>query len=212
VQGWLLAPRPAVSAADLDAWFAGPGGAAPRAGGAAPALVCWRDGTGPLVAIHAPRQAWLLACSLAALGAALGLFFVARAAAGPDGPAAADWLWPAAAVTALALAAAGLFWPAAVSALLYGAEPAAAVLALLLVLHGARHLIYRRRVVTLASFQPAGPGSAMDRAPSGVVPVPAGLPSTVDSPRPRSGSSQRPAAPPELAPQGSQPGQAPVPG
>src|SRR5262249_32966676 len=82
----------------------------------------------------------------------------------------APWFVPAAALAALALAAAGLFWPAAVAAVLYGAEPAAAVLALALLAHAARHLRYRRRVTALSSFRRARPGSTMERVAVGSAP------------------------------------------
>jgi hypothetical protein len=202
----LLAPRLALTADDLESWFAGPAGSVTRpTGGAAPAASCWRDGPGPLTVVYAPRQAWLLVCSLTVLAAALGLFLLARAFAGPDGAALAPWFVPAAALAALALAAAGLFWPAAVAAVLYGAEPAAAVLAVALLAHAARHLRYRRRVSALSSFRRARPGSTMERVAVGSATPPA-EPPTIDSPAPRSGSSQRPPPAAEPAPEGSQSG------
>jgi hypothetical protein len=202
-RGWLPAPRPAATAADLERWFAGPDAPAPApaAGGdAAPALVCWRDGFGPLAVTHAPQQGWLLGCSLAVLALALGLYLVARRP-GPSGRVAPGaWLLPAVALAAVALAAAGLFWPGAVLAVLFGCTPGAAVVLLAAAVQGLRHARYRRRMAALPSFQRAPPGSAAGRDGSGQRLPALPEPSTVDVPRPE--------APPALAPgNGSHPSQ-----
>src|SRR5262249_21700818 len=78
LRGWLLAPRLAVHPADLERWFAGTGSPAADATEPAevPDLVAWRDGPEALRLVHAPRQLWLLACSLGLLllGLALSRF------------------------------------------------------------------------------------------------------------------------------------------
>lgn len=187
-RGWLFAPRPAVGVADLEGWFAGPQSpAAPLVKGdadeATPSLTCWRDSTGPLQLTHAPRQGWLLVCSLGVLGLGLSLYFLAR---GGDGGFAA-WLLPVLALLATGLAIASLFWPTALAAVAYGSQPGAAVLLAAGLVLWAQHEGRRRRAAFLPNFSRSRTGSTSAR---GSVPRGPGEPSTVDVPRPN-GSAPR---------------------
>jgi hypothetical protein len=180
-RGWLLAPRPAASRADLEHWFLGPGRekitAGEVAGGdePAPALVLWREGDGPVVLTHAPQQAWLLVCSLSLL--ALGLALSRLTGAG-EGRARAAWAWLLLGLLAPAAVAGALLWPAMAAQVAYGCQPSALVLA---VVWAAQLLLYerrRRQVIFLPSFSRARPGSTMQRPRDEVGPP--GEPSTVD--------------------------------
>jgi hypothetical protein len=110
---------------------------------------------------------------------------------------------PAVMALVLAGAVAGLLWPTALAAVLFGCEPGAAVL---LVFGGFQWLLYeryRRQVIFLPSFSRARNGSSLLRS-TGSAKRTRAEPSTVDAP-PYKGSSLWPAAdssPP--APPGSQ--------
>jgi hypothetical protein len=201
-RGWLLAPRLAVTSADLERWFAGTESAAVALGSPAralvggteesepviiPSLVCWQNGLAPIVLTHVPQQAWLMLCSLGLLLVGLLLYGLLRFDS-PVGTAA--WFWAALVLLALAVAVAGLLWPAALAAVAYGCEPGAAVLLLFALVQWLLHERYRRQVVFLPSFSRVRSGSSLTRA--GSAPRPHGEPSTVDAPPPvlNSNSSQ----------------------
>jgi hypothetical protein len=148
------------------------------------ALVCWQDQAAPIVLTHAPRLAWLLVCSLGLLIVGLGLSWSARPPTGKEGRAAV-WFWPLLALLTLAGAVAALLWPAMFCAIVYGCEPGAVVL---LVVVGLQWLIqqrYRRQIVFLPSFSRSRGGSSMMRKIAAPLPQ-SGEPSTVDAPPPSS--------------------------
>ncbi|HZY89584.1 MAG TPA: hypothetical protein VFE78_32480 [Gemmataceae bacterium] len=186
-RGWLLAPRLALAPADLEAWLtgAGPLPPAPEEGGPAPppSLACWRTDLGPLTLVHAPQQAWLLACSLGLLVVGLGIYALTRPAEGQA--LSGTWFWPALTLAALGLVVAGLLWPTTLGAVVYGCEPGAAVLVLVTGFQWLLHERYRRQVVFLPSFSRGRAGSSLLRGSSQ---RPVGEPSTVDVP-PRAGGS-----------------------
>jgi hypothetical protein len=187
-RGWLLAPRLALAPADLEAWLTGAGPLPPapdEEGGPAPlpSLACWRTDPGPLTLVHAPQLAWLLVCSLGLVVLCLGLYELTRPAEGQ--PLSATWFWPALTLVALGLVAAGLLWPTALGAVVYGCEPGAMVLLLVAAFQWLVHERYRRRVVFLPSFSRGRAGSSLLRGPAQ---RPVGEPSTVDAP-PRTGGS-----------------------
>jgi hypothetical protein len=216
-RGWLLAPQPALSSAELERWlysgfesgFARGERADPEAPGpddADPAgLVCSRSGLTPLRLNHFPQQVWLLVCSLVLVAVGLGLYFlsvaVARRPAADGAPSAVQagegrapaprlpryLFWPLAAGLALALVLASLFWPGVLGPVLYGCEPGAAVLLVVLGVQWALQQRYRRQVVFLPGFARMKPGSSLVRGGSSPSGRPrGGEPSTVDAPPPLS--------------------------
>ncbi len=167
-RGWLLAPRPAVTAADLEAWFSGED-AAPSPGeeaAAVPGFVCWRGAPAPVTLYHVPQQAWLLVCSLGLLGLGLVVCLL------PGGGAPPRLFWPQRARAGQSAAAVGRVWPGLLGAVIYGAQPGLAVLLVVLPLQWLLQERYRRRVVFLPGFRRLKPGSSLVRAgpPAAVAP------------------------------------------
>ncbi|MGH7223153.1 MAG: hypothetical protein ACRELF_07995, partial [Gemmataceae bacterium] len=147
-----------------------------------PALICWQDQAEPLVLTHAPQQGWLLLCSLALLIVGLGLYWTARPQGGDDGRMAV-WFWPLLAVLILSAALGILFWPTTLWAILYGCQPGALVLLLVVALQWTMYRRYRRQIVFLPSFSRARSGSSLVRPTASPLAV-NGEPSTVDAPPP----------------------------
>jgi hypothetical protein len=172
--GWLVGPRPAATAVELQQWFAGPG--AGPSDGTDPQFVCWQAAPAGLTVWHAPRQVWLLGCSLALLVA--GLFFAVT-------PLPRPLFWFGLAVAGLALLGVALFAPGALPALAYGCQPGLFVLAFVLGGQWLLHRRHRRRAVFLPGFTRVKTGSSLLRPGSGNRPR---EPSTVDEP-PRRGTS-----------------------
>jgi hypothetical protein len=171
LRGWLLAPRPAVGRADVEAWLDG-SAAAGGAERAEPTAVCWQPSPAPLPLVHVPQRAWLLACSLLCLALGLAVGFL------PVGRVPGRWLaWSAAAVAGLAAAATALLWPGVLPAVLYGCEPGAAVLVVVLAVHWTVQRRYRRQLVFLPGFTRLKTGSSLVRGVSRPR-----EPSTVDGP------------------------------
>lgn len=131
-------------------------------------VVCWRSGPEALIVTYVPQQAWLLSCSLVLV--VLGLLLMsgrggwARALLGV--------------LFVLGLAAAAVLRPTLVAELLYGCEPGALVLVVLLVGQWLLHERYRRQIVFLPSFSRRRSGSSLSRSPA--APRAVGEPSTVD--------------------------------
>jgi hypothetical protein len=180
-RGWLLAPRLALTGADLERWFAG-GEAAVETPAAPPSLVCWRDGAEPVVITHVAQQTWLLVCSLGLLVLGLGLSWLTWPAPGRSGPGA--WLWPLLALLTLGVVLVALRWPTALAWVAYGCQPGAVVLALVAAVQWLLHERYRRQIVFLPSFS-RGRGSSLLRE----APRPPSEPSTVDVPARAASSS-----------------------
>lgn len=174
-RGWLLAPQPALSAADLEQWFGVPESSGPRAEDE-PSLVAWQAGLGPVELVHVPRQGWVLGCSLGVLLIGLGLFF-------PGIPRPLFWL--AAAGLTLAASLVGLLWPGLLPMLLAGCQPGLVVLALVLAVQWMLQQRYHRQVVFMPGFTRLKAGSSLIRGP---VARPRDA-STVDQPASRIGPS-----------------------
>jgi hypothetical protein len=152
-----------------------------------PELVCWQDALEPMALTHAPRLAWLLVCSLGLLIPGLGLYWSARPQPGDAGHM-APWFWPSLAVLTLAAAVGILFWPTTFWAIVFGCEPGAVVLLLMVGFQWFMHQRYRRQIVFLPSFSRGRAGSSLLRKSSSQRPPP-GEPSTVDAPPPGSSGS-----------------------
>ncbi len=183
--GWLLAPRPAASSADLDRWLSGeePADAARDE----PSLVVWRDGGEDVTLARVPRQGWLLACSLLACAVGLVLGWLGRDAAG--------WAWGVGLGLLVAAIAGAALWPGLAGQVAYGCQPGVAVLILVGAAMWVLHERRRRRLVFLPSFSRTRPGSTMSRrdAPSSQRgPAPEGQQSTVDAPRVAGSGIDRP--------------------
>jgi hypothetical protein len=148
---------------------------------AAPALLCWQDHTAPIVLTHAPKLGWQLVCSLGVFLVGLALFWSARPRSGEGRL--AGWLWPLLALLTLAAAVSALFWPALLSAIVYGSEPGLLVLLGVVALQWLMHERYRRQIVFLPSFSRGRAGSSLIRKNASNRP-PSGEPSTVDAPPP----------------------------
>lgn len=165
-RGWLLAPRPALNAGEVERWFWGEGD--PRGAvlseeeaSLTPGFVGWRGSLGTLTLYHVPQQAWLLACSLIALVVGLGL---GQAALGSGSERKrVRWFWPVLIALVLGIGVAGLVWPSVVSAFLYGAQPGLAVVLVVLGVQWLLHERYRRRVVFLPGFRRVKTGSSLVR-------------------------------------------------
>jgi hypothetical protein len=186
LRGWLLAPRLAVSPADLERWFAGPAASISETEPERPPdLVAWRDGPEALRLTHAPQQAWLLACSLALL--LVGLALTRYAWSGSTWP----WLLLGALVLAAVLVA--LRWPTAVGQVAYGCQPGAAVLLLVALAQWLWHERTRRQVIFLPSFTRGRPGSSVVRDAR---PLP-GQPTAHHTPGPRTANGREPPRPGE---------------
>jgi hypothetical protein len=176
-QGWLLAPEPALTGADLERWLTGQ---AVSDDGQLPSLVCSRTSLEPLRVLRLPRQLWLLACSGLLLLLGLGLYFA---------PLSHYSFWTALALLGVGAVVAAALWPAALPAVLYGCEPGAVVLALLLGFQWMLHQRYRRQVVFLPGFKRLKPGSSLLRGSSKRLREPSTVDEPAAAPPPAQGSS-----------------------
>ncbi len=160
-RGPLLAPQPGVTTADLDRWVGGEAVAVAETPTEAAArsvdLVSWQAEPGPVSLVQAPRQIWLLCCSLAFLLIGLATHF-------------APWKQTARAVVAIlvgaAALAAGLWWPTTLSAVLYGIEPGLVVLLGVVVVLWFLQRRYKRQVVFMPGFSRTTAGSSVMRSGS----------------------------------------------
>jgi hypothetical protein len=154
--GWrgnLPAPRPGPSARDLERWFTAADVDLDGSGPAAE-LVCSDATLEPVLVLHAPQQAWLLACSLAFLGIGLVLYFATFSRV---------IFWILAALVGLGVLLVGLLWPSLLPTLAFGIEPGVVVL---LVVIGVQWLLqrrYRRQLLFMPGFSRLGPGSSIVR-------------------------------------------------
>lgn len=179
VHGWLPAPRPAATSDELESWLAGTDPST-LAEDSEPGLVCRQSALGPITLVHVPRQAWLLACSLTFLAIGLGLSFV---------PLPRGLFWTIVAGLGVLIAAVSVLWPNTLALLVYGCQPAALVLLVVVCAQWTLQQRYRRRLVFLPSFTRAQPGSSLIRSTSSSLKAPLREPSTIDQlPAPRGSS------------------------
>jgi hypothetical protein len=158
-RGWLFTPRPVLSNADLESWLTGASEGDARTH---PNLVCWQNTLEPLLVWHLPRQLWLLACSLFCL--AVGM--VLAQTVGGTTALARILFWATAGGLGMLVVACLLFWPGLLAMLLYGAQPGAVVLVLVLVVQWLLHQRYRRQVVFMPGFTRVKAGSSLIRSSS----------------------------------------------
>jgi hypothetical protein len=173
-RGWLLAPEPAVTDADLEEWLLGQGSGVrgqESGKGQAGGLVFWSGRAEPVTVAHLPLRLWLVLCSAGLLVIVLGLMLA---------PLSRPAFWVVTGALALGLVAAGLTWPAVLPVVLYGCEPAAVVLVALLAVQWLLQRRYRRRVVFMPGFTRVKTGSSLVRA-GGAAQRPREV-STVDAP------------------------------
>lgn len=153
--GWLPAPEPSATAADLEQWLTGIDTVADDSD---PAMVCWQASLAPLRLIHVPQQAWLLFCSLALLGLGLGLLFA---------PVPRWVFWSTVALVGVLAGIAILSAPGVVPAAAYGAQPGVLVLLLVVAVQAYLHRRQRRRLAFQPAFSRAKTGSSILRNSSG---------------------------------------------
>jgi hypothetical protein len=203
-RGWLFGPRLAVTAADLERWFAGdrdlPGEGDDLSRPVT--ATCWRQGAEPVTVIHLPQRTWLLTCSLVFLVGWLSLFLLARHSDGTQ-TTVAGWFWVFLALMPVAVMVGLFLYPTPAAAAVYGCLPGALVVLLVIVFHLILQERRRRQLVFLPSFRRGG-GSSMTGPPKSSA-ARHGEPSTVDVPRPN--GSQWPAGE-VLQPEGSSGGKA----
>jgi hypothetical protein len=186
--GWLLVPRLAASAGEMEQWFKGNENlpiSAEFASAPNPDLICLRSGLEPLTITHAPFKPWLWCCSLAVLLSGLAMYFLARRASRGS----PTWFWVCLTLLTFGIGALWLFRPTALAALAYGSELGAVVLVVFAAGLWLMHERQRRQIVFLPSFRRGrGASSIVRTAPatasggSGPKPPP-GEPSTVDVPQ-----------------------------
>ncbi len=183
-RGWLPAPESAIRTAELERWFAGEFPPRPTED-EAPSLVLWHDGATILQLVHAPRQVWLLLCSLTVTLLGLALWWLSIPMPGGQVRTSAWLLLLTVLVLVLVVA---FLWPLLASELAYGAIPGVLVLAVLGLVQWGLHERYRRQLVFLPSFSRSKQGSSLSRPEPARPPV---EPSTVDVPRPMGSSVER---------------------
>jgi hypothetical protein len=178
--GWLFlpAPRPAATSNDLEQWFAGTDRATAGADHE-PALVCWQTSLAGLPLAAVPQRLWLLVCSPLLLGLGFGLLFARPSRL---------FFWSCLGVAGGVVALIGLLWPDVLPAVVYGSEPGALVLLVVMGVNWMLHERYRRQVVFMPGFTRVKPGSSLIRPGSSNRKREV---STVDEP-PKRGSSVKP--------------------
>jgi hypothetical protein len=166
-RGGLLTPQPGLTSAQLEQWLTAPPSNEPAV---TPSLVVARDSLQPLFLMRVPQQVWFVLCSGVLLLLGLGL----NSSALSSYTAGLLLL-----VLGLGVVAFGLFLPAVLPVVLYGCEPGAAVLAVVLLVQWTLQERYRRQVVFMPGFQRLKPGSSLVRQGSAARSRDA---STVDAP------------------------------
>jgi hypothetical protein len=179
LSGWLLAPRPTITQADLEQWLVEKREASPSAEAVSPTLSLWVDGPQDVTLVRTSRQAWLLGCSLLLFVIGFGLGWLAtREGSGPT------WAWCLGLALLVAVVVVATLWPHLAGQFVYGCQPGLAALLVLGLVLWLLHERRRRQLLFLPSFTRALPGSSMSQQEPPSSPRPPGdQPSTVDAPR-----------------------------
>jgi hypothetical protein len=141
----------------------------------------WQGDPRPLLLVHVPQQAWLLACSLVSV--IFGLVVLGARAQDSGG----RWRAATGVLLLLVVAATGVLRPTILAAVLYGCQPGVMVLAVILPIQWLLHERYRRQFIFLPSFTRKRSGSSLKPPPRQAP----GEPSTIDHPRPAGSSASR---------------------
>jgi hypothetical protein len=169
----LFRPRPAVDAGEVERWFAGHEVDTETVGRDAE-LLCWQTELARVSFWQMPERLWLLLCSVIFLVSALFLFFM---------PLGRFVFGLGLATAGAAVVAVGILTPGLLPPLVYGCEPALAIVALLGLVQATMQVHYRWRVKFMPGFARLKSGSSLVRPAE-----PAREPSTVDH-LPKRGSS-----------------------
>ncbi len=151
-RGGLLTPQPPQTSAQLEEWLTAPPSEGPPV---TPSLVLSRGDLRPVYLYRVPLQLWFVLCSGLLLLLGLGLNSSALSAH------TAGLLLT---LLGLALVALALFLPAVLPAVLYGCEPGAVVLLVVLLCQWMLQERYRRQVVFMPGFKRLKPGSSLVRS------------------------------------------------
>jgi hypothetical protein len=157
LRGYLLGPKAAATALDLERWFNARADTEPEPAAAGGELVCAQAAPEPLMIWHVATQAWVLGCSLLFLALGLLLYFTGL----PRGV-----FWAVILLLGLALLTTGLLWPSLLPLLAYGCEPGVVVLVVVIGAQWFMQRRYRRQVVFMPGFSRLAPGSSIVRTGS----------------------------------------------
>ena len=152
MRGWLVGPEPSMSSTNLESGFTERDGLEPPM---AVSLTLTRASQDNVQLWHPARQTWLLLCSGLLLAVGLALYLL---------PLPRTLLWLAVLGLATGVLAAGLLWPGLIPALVYGCEPGALVLIVLVGIQWMLQKTYRRRLVFMPGFNRRKANSSLIRA------------------------------------------------
>jgi hypothetical protein len=188
LRGWLLGPLPAQSLGELEGWLTGTKAKSTGEENEA-ALVCWQTTPGPMHLVHIAQKSWMLMCSVLLLALGLGMSFVPLSR-GPF----RVLCWTVAVVVGAGTIVTVVLWPSVLPLVVYGCEPGAAVLVVVLAVQWMLQRRYRRQLVFMPGFTRLKPGSALVRTGGGSSNRPREA-STVDAPQTPDSSATRNPAP-----------------
>jgi len=140
--GWTLAPLPALSPTALEQWVQKSDRITANSERAS-SYLAWQTGPEPLQLAQVPRRAWMLLCSLVALGIGFILLFA---------PLSRLVFWLCLLAVGISGIALEFLWPGALAAVAVGCEPGFLVLLLFVGIYAAFQHRSRRRVVLMPGF------------------------------------------------------------
>ncbi len=133
-------------------------------------LTFWRPTLGPVQLVQVPWQGWFLLCSGVLLVVGLGLSFASLGRL---------LFWLVVSILLLGILAARFLWPSVVPLVVYGCQPGAVVLVILVTVQWFLQERYRRQLVFLPGFARVKAGSSLIRSQTASRPTGT---STVDAP------------------------------
>jgi hypothetical protein len=153
-RGWLVGTRPDSSNADLEQWLVETpeNGLMDDSEPVYASFVGRSTELGPFTIRHAPRQAWLLFCSVGLLAVSFCLYLAA---------AVRIVIYLILLGMVAALLTVGVLWSGALSALLYGCEPGIAALLIIGALQWFLQRRYRRQIAKLPGFKRVKSGGSV---------------------------------------------------